>query len=326
MAEEAVTPVETSFESGVTDSLPAPETPAAAVEPVAPDAGAVPTAPAAWSFKYGDREFKSPDEAQGYFNSWNGRLSAQARTLNEFREENTRWAKWYEDRKDLIEKAEAARDVPKDKQPEYLDAVDWTYVEKLLKAGDGQKALQYIAYTNGEYLKRQFEAQQKAFDERFQSTVAPMQERTAARDLAIELFTAAQDATDEKGNAIYPEFVPGSTYNENFVRTFAAVFRQLPTNIGFDPEGYGVDLAYHRTKALMSAVQRPAQVNATRVAAEGAVRDATGRFVKQTEVQASAIGGSQTEEPGNEPAGSGTALKRAIKNAGKYNADLGVWE
>lgn len=318
MAEEApVTPE--AFDTGVVPETSEPAAPAVET-PTAPEAPA-------WSFEFGDKKFADPTEAKRYFDSWNGRLSAQSRTLKEYQEENNRWAKWYEDRKDLIEKAEKAREVPAGKQPEYLDAVDWTWVEQLLKEGNGQKALQYLAYTNDGYLKSRFEALQKQFETTLQSTVGPIQEQRVARELATELFTAAQTAADEQGNAIYPELAEGTaTYDEAFVKMLGAMWRQLPAKLGLDPEGYGIDLAYHRARVYMAQIRTPARVAATQTAVTNVVRDATGRFVRQTEAAAGAIGGSNTGEPGNADPNSTSSLKRAIKTAGKYNADLGVWE
>ena len=317
-------------ETGPTGDISEPASEPSSDEPVGTE-GETPS-PQAW-FEYGDRTFGQPEELKQYISSMEGRLRAEAQKAKLAAEANTEWDQWYQQYRGQIEPSlkeeKASHDKPEDKG--LLGATDWAHVKDLIERGDGEKALQFLQYSTDNYLKNQF----KSVEERILSEIKPIKAEREQQTFARELMLAAHDAVHpETGDYLYPEFNENSgSYDSDFVKAFAQQWRSLPGQIANDPEGYGVDLAYHRTRAIWNgrAARQTQASEAGKQAGSQArelVRDASGRFVKQTEAQANAVGSSSTPPPEGSPEAdnSDKAWKKRIRESVKVNSFLGISE
>lgn len=289
---------------------------APAEAPVGTEAAEAAKSPAAWSFQYGGRTFNSPEEASQYFNSWNGRLKASDRQLQEALRVVNEWDQWYQTHRDRIEGALKGGQEKAEGSKDLLTGVDWDHIKSLIDEGRGLEAIQFLQYQTGESFKQALADVRREIS----TSLAPLQEQQAARDMAVSIMTAAQQAVDpESGEALYPEFQEGSaTYNPDFVRYFGQVWRQLPAQVAYDPQLAGVDLAYLKARQVWDRHLPASQ------AAGQAVENARGRIVQQAAAQATAIGGSGSKEPGE---GSPLSrVKQQLRDAQRYNPKFGVWD
>lgn len=275
------------------------------------------------------KTFSSEDEANQYFATWNGRLSKQAEVLKEYQEENQRWAEWFDQNKSLVEatmKAEQQNGKAETPESDLLKQADWNYVQELIANGQQTKAIQYLAYKSNEFVKNEIKQAREALESQFNEFVGPMQEQREIRNTLSGLLNAAQLSADEYGNPTFPEFQENSpSFDPDFVTTFSQVLASMPVDLALRPDGEGIAIAYDRAQLLQA--RREATKTETTSKAGQALRDAQGRFAKNTEARATAIGGSKPTAPSEREPGSGQSIaefKRALSNAGKRDDFLGV--
>jgi len=272
-----------------------------------------------WEFKTasGDaKTFKSPEVAQQFFSSWNGRLSKAEKELEEAQQANYRWQEAYE--AGNLSKSEKAEDTtppeatssgteeapvePSAKSDQdLLSALDWKYVNELLESGDGVKAMQYMAYENGKYLKSEVDKLRTESQKGLEEITGPQEFQRQAAEAMQYAAESAYNAVDDMGQPLFPEFQDSlEGYDSNFVAHFRDIWLDQDINEAADPNLKGVKAAYYEAKATYrpgeanAAEATEAAPNASEVAAE--VRDAQGRFMKQN--TALAMSGS---EPGRRP-------------------------
>ncbi len=194
-----------------------------------------------------------------------------------------------------------------DKKKTFLDDTDWQSLKALVEKGEGMQALATMAHMFDQAMDNRL-AQMEA---KFKEQVQPMTDAQAAKEATVSLFRQAENAMDSAGNLHWPEFNKGSDqFDPQFCQLFTRVWQQLPANIAWDENMYGIEVAYNRTKALLAdqanqSATEPEPTEggtseATNEKAERAkqmARDEQGRFVKQTEDAATAVGGSGATPP-----------------------------
>jgi hypothetical protein len=262
-------------------------------------------------YKYGDHEFKSPDEVGNYIKSVEGRQRTTQAAHQDALQKNGAWVDWSKDpAKVRSHLAELLGEKPEevkvtDEKKTFLDATDWQQLKALVDKGEGMQALATMAHMFDQAMDNRL-AQMEA---KFTEQVQPMSDVSAARQATVSLFRNAENAMDPEGNLHWPEFNKDSEqFDPQFCQLFTRVWQQLPANIAWDDNLYGIEVAYNRTKALLAG-QTPAtepgptedgNSAATDTRAERAkqaLRDEQGRFVKQTEDAATAVGGSGAAPP-----------------------------
>jgi hypothetical protein len=257
-----------------------------------------------WSFKTADgseKTFGTAEEAQQFFSSWNGRLSKTERDYREAEAANLAWQRAYEDGS-LFKTKEGAGVDAKAEEPKssdeanYLKSVDWTYVNKLLGEGTPDKALQYIAYKNGEYLKKTVEDLRTEVTGSIDGLTAPQrfaQETGAAMTYVAE---AGYKAVDDMGQPLFPEFQSGDAYDKAFVHHFRDIWMNQDVQLACDPNLTGFKAAYYEAKATYRPAAPETAPPPTPAAAPTpppAPRNPDGTFAKRT--QALAMGGSDPQ-------------------------------
>lgn len=317
-----VTPSEESdsaVESGQQEVVIAPEEPTGeGVEPGEPIGAEA--APASWEFKFGPKHFKSPEEANQYFSTWNGRITRSDRERNDALSALDEWDKWYQGNREVIDAAlksgqvtrpgQPAPATPAEAEPEFVEGIAWEYVNELLEAGKTTEAQKYIAWKTGELLKNQVSAVRDELRGEFEQGLGPIQEQNAVREMSIQVMLAAQGARnpDHPDVALFPEFQEGTPdYNPDFVSVFGNVWRQLDAQTALRPDLSGVELAYWRTKNMFA--QRGEGAGS---AAEEAIAAETNKFRQSTANRANAVGGGSSPAK-TAPGQKGNPIDRLFK-------------
>jgi hypothetical protein len=272
-----------------------------------------------WKFKTADgqeKEFASAEDAQQFFSSWNGRLSKAERELNEVTALNYQWQKAYN------EGALGNQPVPEGKELEdaaneaadkgALEPHHWAAVNQFIKNGEGEKALQFIQWRNGEYLKEQVEGIRAEMLSRFEEQAAPAKFQAEVGEALSYVAQSGQAAVNDMGEPMFPEFQDGPGYDKAFVIHFRDIWLNQDYRIATDPSGHGFKSAYYEAKATYKptpaepaaeAPVAPTPATAPAAAAAAAPRNADGTFAKRTQaLSMSDSDGSSSGTPGGKAA------------------------
>lgn len=318
------------------------------VSETAPEA----TSEAWFTFKTADgteKVFSSADEAQQFFGSWNGRLSKAQRELSEAEQYNLQWQRAYEDGSLFAEyQKQRGEEKPAAAEKEQQDAgvlgaVDWKYVNRLLREGKSDKALQYLSFENGEYLsktlKKEIEQAREAIKAEISGELeAPTRFYNEAMGAAKYVAESAQAAVNDMGQPLFPEFQDGPNYDPNFTKHFRDIWMQQDYQLAFDPNLTGVRAAYYEAKATYRPpVQQPPKAEAQGdgqpqqsgwlrpSSTETPPRGPDGKFIRKT--QALAMSDSEGAAPNmsGQPKSREQQILEGMRNAGtRSNKHFGV--
>jgi hypothetical protein len=251
-----------------------------------------------WSFKTADgqeKTFASQEDAQQFFSSWNGRLSKAERELNEVTSLNYKWQQAYESGElggdpvpETAELADAANEAARSGA---LEPHDWAAVAQYIKNGEGEKALQYIQWRNGEYLTKQVEGLRQEVVEAFQQQAAPAQFQSQVSEAMTYVAQAGQAAVNDMGEPMFPEFQEGPSYNRDFVMHFRNIWLGQDYRLATDPNGQGFKSAYYEAKATYKEPVQETQpvtetvtpATAPAAAVANAPRNPDGTFAKRNQ-------------------------------------------
>jgi hypothetical protein len=277
--------------------------------PAADDAQAsqTPETPATESFyKYGDTEFKSPDDVGNFIKSVEGRQRNTQINEKDALQKNAAWNDWSRDPAKLrarlaeLEGGDAQDVVVGDEKKTFLSDTDWKSLTNLVDKGRGMEALAQMAHMYDKVM----DSRLGQMEAKLSASIQPLTDQQVAKEATVSLFTQAENVTDNDGNLIWPEFNPRSEkYDDQFIQVFTQVWQQLPANIAWDENMHGIEVAYNRTKQFLAGREtatEPAAEGATESKPSGAstqLRNAQGQFVKQTEDAATAVGGSGASPP-----------------------------
>ena len=253
-----------------------------------------------FTFKTADgteKQFSSADDAQQFFASWNGRLSKAEKELGEVTRLNMDWQSAY-NAGDLkgepsktpdTEKLEAAA---RSAEEHALKPHDWQAVKDYIQKGEGEKALQYIQWRNGEFLKEQVGGIRKDMESRFEEQAAPAKCQAEVSEAMSYVAAAGQAAVNDMGEPMFPEFQDGETYDRDFVVHFRDIWLGQDYRHAADPSGLGFKSAYYEAKAtfnprVAAVAITPAQaVPAAVTQAAAAPRNPDGTFMKRNQALA----------------------------------------
>ncbi len=291
------------------------------------DVAAAPVASSFWKFRNHDgseREFKSPDEAQQFFSSWNGRLSKAERELRDAEKANYEWQEAYESGK-LAEyyaknkqggQTSAQEEKPVHPTQELLSKLDREYVTGLLKKGDAVKALEYITYVNSQFFNERLDQYKQEFEGKIDELVAPSRFAGQVQNGLNYIAESEHQAVDDYGQPKYPEFVDGPQYDKSFVHHFRDIWLAQQWQDALTPQGFR--LAYLEAKHTY----RPAPVSQDVTSAEEAknvaadmVRDAQGRFVQRRQALAMSTNDVAKGRPDTSPKSREQNILDGMRNA-----------
>ena len=333
---DAETPDEaTGAEDGLSqesDQADGKEDVAATPEPGPETATGTPAEPTQSFYKYGDSEFKSPEDVSNFIKSIEGRQRVTQAAHADTMQKNAAWINWSKDpakvREHLAELEGIKPEEIKltDEKKTFLSDTDWQNLTAMVDKGEGKQALATMAH----YFDQVMDSRLGAIEAKMQASVQPMQDAQAAKEATVSLFRQAENTMDNQGALVWPEFNKNSDqYDPQFCQVFAQVWQQLPASVAWDNELYGVEVAYNRTKQFLASQETaapPAESPANAAAnpaserAQTAARNAQGQFVKQTEETATAVGGSGADPPpstGPADSYSEAAIIRGMDNANK---------
>ena len=221
------------------------------------------------------KEFTSPEDAQQFFSSWNGRLSKAERELQEVTNYNLQWQQAYDKGELASQKAPEATQQqgnqqqgeakPKEEKIDMgaLEPHDWANVENLLKEGDGVKAVQYIQWKNNEFLKKQVEGLRDEFRGQIDDVNAPAKFQDEVAQAMTYVAEQGLVAVDDMGQPLYPEFQDGDTYSKDFVHHFRDVWLNQDYKMATSPDGSGFRAAYYEARTTFRPQQEPSEGKAS---------------------------------------------------------------
>lgn len=263
-------------------------------------------------YKYGDREFKDPEAVDNHLKTVEGRQRVTQASQQDALSKNNAWVDWSNNpekvRKHLAELEGSKPEEVKvaDEKKTFLKESDWNQLKTLVDKGRGMEALASMAHMFDQVMDNRLSQVEAKLSE----TIQPISDQRQAKEATVSLFTQAENVSDKQGNLVWPEFNRHSEqYDPQFCQMFAQVWQQLPAKVAWDEGMHGIEVAYNRTKQFLAAqgANTPAPVTEEEAApaseagagTERAMRDEQGRFVKQTEDQATAVGGSGPTPPPN---------------------------
>jgi hypothetical protein len=281
-------------------------------------------------YKYGDREFKTPEDIDKHIKSVEGRQRITLASHKDALAKNDAFVKWSNDpealRKHLAQLEGKAPEEVKvtDEKKTFLNTADWKQLTAMVDKGEGKQALATMAHMFDQALDSRL-AQMEA---KLQASTQPLTDAAAAQEATVSLFRTAEMAADDGGNLYWPEFNKNSDkYDPQFCQVFMQVWQQLPANVAYDEGLHGIEVAYNRTKAFLAAhpLEGATEPGAPKAEPDkspvaGKARDAQGRFVKQTEETVTAVGGSGADPPpssGTADSYSEAAIIRGMDRADK---------
>jgi hypothetical protein len=297
--DDELPPVESEEQPAVEQA----EKPAPAEKPASEESDAI--------YTYGNQKFTSFDEISNYIKSVEGRQRNTQANERDAVAKNDQWISWGKDPAALRARlAELEGTTPEKitvsgEKKTFVTHTDWPRLKQLVDSGRGMEALAIMQDNNDKVLQ----ATVAQLREEMSGKIQPMTDAAEARAATVSIMSRARDATDAEGNLVWPEFNQNSElFDQQFCDIAVQVWKDLPAALAWDDSLHGMEIAYNRTKQFLtnyraanpepaSKEPAPATTEAAPAQTTERLRDAQGKFIKQTENQATAIGGSGSTPP-----------------------------
>ena len=251
-------------------------------------------------FSFGGREWKSRDEAEHSFKSWEGRIQAEQAKVRDYEARiNEYW--------DYVQAVSRENDefrkssetpAPTGKEVPTAPSVDFDQIGRIMEIARNQ-GMDPVAVGMKAYAAQAEKVYEHKLNERLAAVEAPvtqMQDAAVENNADREMFLWAQELKDTTGNSAYPELQKDGL-DENLVVNIHRTWKQLAREFGpqYAYSAPGFDYAYRLAKDLTPAAnsgQQTAQAQPETVSQE-VVRDAQGRFSNSAAEASSDLAGNQ---------------------------------